>query len=649
MRLEHVKIDGYKRLADTGFYVNRKLVALVGPNEAGKSSILNLLYSFESRNPLQQSERTRSTLATDDDAPVGRLTFRLSDSDKAELAGISLEEPPDVLILVKSADGDVLWELEPQPRYASALASDANAGLSAILAALTKVGSRLKVSVPIADDATESRDLVAESNAFIAALGDHPFPNRALKTDQWETLFHVRDSWDALNGLHHVKKAWSAVASYYDDEVTQKEAAERVFTILDGRTPKFRLFSDSDRGLRDSYDLAEFSTTADLPAVLARLLTFGGLSLERMRAIAADEPQAETEIDQANIKIAEKFSERWKQSKVSLQLKIEGTIMKVFVIDLEHGGRAFFSERSDGLRMFIALSLFLESYQETQPPILLIDEADLHLHIDAQADLIEMLSGFDGVTQAIYTTHSPACLPTDLGTGVRFVIPDPARGRESVVQGSFWGRQAEQTGFSLLPMLYMMGAQSAAFSRLRNALIVEGPTETVLLPSLLRFANGVDDLAYQVVPGLAQLNDESYSDISSIAVKVGYLVDGDAGGDSLLTRLRVLHVQEGSLLQLDRGTAIEDLLDPALYVKIVNLHLTEGSRQLAVADVTGGPAKPLVKKWAARNGVKVPGAIAIAETLLTRLEQREDVLKLTDAAIIRLRDVHERMMSVVAG
>lgn len=43
------------------------------------------------------------------------------------------------------------------------------------------------------------------------------------------------------------------------------------------------------------------------------------------------------------------------------------------------------------------------------------------LHYDAQADLIGVLEEQDAAAQVIYTTHSPASLPNDLGAGVRVV------------------------------------------------------------------------------------------------------------------------------------------------------------------------------------------------------------------------------------
>ena len=44
MRLSRIQFNGYKRLAKTGCNVDGRLIAFVGPNEAGKSSVLEALH-----------------------------------------------------------------------------------------------------------------------------------------------------------------------------------------------------------------------------------------------------------------------------------------------------------------------------------------------------------------------------------------------------------------------------------------------------------------------------------------------------------------------------------------------------------------------------------------------------------------------------
>ena len=74
-------------------------------------------------------------------------------------------------------------------------------------------------------------------------------------------------------------------------------------------------------------------------------------------------------------------------------------------------------ERSDGLRTYLALIAFLSSKDLSTPPVLVFDEAESHLHWDAQADLINVLYDQNMASQIVYSTHSPGCLRMILGMG----------------------------------------------------------------------------------------------------------------------------------------------------------------------------------------------------------------------------------------
>lgn len=57
---DRVEILGYRRLLKVSAYVGRKAVALVGPNEAGKSSVLSALRLFDTDDPVPAIDSTRS-------------------------------------------------------------------------------------------------------------------------------------------------------------------------------------------------------------------------------------------------------------------------------------------------------------------------------------------------------------------------------------------------------------------------------------------------------------------------------------------------------------------------------------------------------------------------------------------------------------
>ena len=60
MNLQSIKISGFKRFNKSGnLSLNSKLIALLGANEAGKSSILQALKSLGNNSPIQPNDISR--------------------------------------------------------------------------------------------------------------------------------------------------------------------------------------------------------------------------------------------------------------------------------------------------------------------------------------------------------------------------------------------------------------------------------------------------------------------------------------------------------------------------------------------------------------------------------------------------------------
>jgi predicted ATP-dependent endonuclease of OLD family len=278
-------------------------------------------------------------------------------------------------------------------------------------------------------------------------------------------------------------------------------------------------------------------------------------------------------------------------------------------------------EHSDGMRMFVALRAFVEDAGRDPKPILLIDEAEQHLHYDAQADLIRVLATQTDVKKVIYTTHSIGCLPQDLGRGARLVVPDPEASR-SVVKNSWTSHLAGERwdgSAGLSPLMAAMGAKALALTPARTVVVTEGPSDALLLPTLLREATGRASLDYQIIAGLADITEERVEWIEDEAWRVIYLADGD--NDGLKKRDLVLKagVDEFRALVLPNGLTLEDLLAPSLYVEAVNNRLNLKPPHLAgitVADLSERNRSQSVRNWCKAHGIAPPGKIAVGEEIV---------------------------------
>jgi len=655
LRLTKIEFSGYKRLLSTRCNVDSKMVAFVGPNEAGKSSILEALAWLHEGGELGHDVINR-TLAPASVQEVAATTFILDDADLALLNGIDAETLPTTLRFARSKDGQGLYRWGPQrlsrptgARETAAAALDAARGdINEDLPDLLKADvERLR---DLAESAVEwTEDDHTRAARFASWLEVEVQPKTAEDEDGREIVLPpTRDK-------KATKRLTVAASSLRDWERQMGLPApeDAAWDALSDRVPAFLMFREEDRVLHDEYSLAfthvnqggqnrevPNEDVTDPPAALESLLKVGGTTMQELYDLvrAGDNARKRTKEREVNRRLEAAISPYWQQRPLDVNIDLDGSLLRIYIN--EPDDVSTFTQRSDGVRTFIALIAFLAKHKTEVPPVLLIDEAETHLHFDAQADLISFLPTLAGKT--LYSTHSPGCLPTDLGRGVRLV--EPTRPMVSELRNDFW-TASEQVGF--MPLLFAMGAGAAAFSRFRAAVFTEGPADMILLPKLLTEANDVSALGYQVVPGLSNLPPERLHEADYAAARVAYLLDGDAGGDNLRAHLRDAGIPGDRVFALRAGWAVEDLVDPDHYLKAVNTVLADAGKTIRVqrADVDSQTSVgvPISKAVTDHLGSDTPGKTIVA----SRLVENDEPTPLADGAEAALRDLHRSFVALL--
>ncbi|MBN3507929.1 AAA family ATPase [Mycolicibacterium septicum] len=404
------------------------------------------------------------------------------------------------------------------------------------------------------------------------------------------------------------------------------------------RVPQFALFDSAARTLDSTYELADEGLRITPPPALGNLLWLAELDLSRLwRAIVdGDTSRARTIERQANERLRQRLGPKWRQERLDVELNVTGSRLEVLIAEGHStGSTTTFDERSDGLRTFVALVAFLARQEYQLPPVLLVDEIETHLHLDAQADLVEVLTNDVEASQVFYTTHSPASLPRDLGTGLRLVRPDPSNRSVSLLRNDFW-----TSGPGYTPILFAMGAGAAAFSALRRAVFCEGPSDMILLPSLFRAAIGEDDIGFQIAQGISSYNGPK-NEFEEAAARVAYLLDGDEGGGSNRKRLEDLGIVGGRIVQLDTNMAAEDYIDRNRYIEVVNGLLGD---QIRTDDLDSSvTVSRAVENWCKQRGVATPGKTAVASALVRDRHK----LRLEAGAKEKLAAVHNELLAIL--
>lgn len=622
--------------------VDRDLICVVGPNAAGKSSFLAALTHLDHDEQYSASEITRNQ-GPKAVTQVG-ARFVLEDEDKALLADIPEAKNARQFVVWKRDPREVQGLVEPAPERDAGRRRDIEKRLKQLQATRWFA---LRVDEEIDDEVDEGDRLNALVEAASQAIHKDP---STFEQHQLASLIALLGRLQALNDLPHRFRGLPARLEDLVKYESQEHPHSRAIGRLMPRKPRFLLFDDAARDLNASYDL-----NSDADEAIENLLRLGGTSWERARGILAsgDKGRKTAWLDRVNARLAARITADWGQGNLTVRIDMDGSLLTILMrmqsldfIDID--------QQSDGLRQFIALRAFVALEEEEVKPIVLIDEAETHLHYDAQADLVQVLEQQNEAAKVIYTTHSAGCLPHDLGTGVRAIVPAEATrdGRtvqtdHSRVVNSFWTQ-----GAGYFPLLIAMGASAFAFSATQRAAVGEGMSEAMLLPSLLREATGRARLPYQVAPHFAQASKEDVPDLDLVAARVAYVADGDEGGRSHVQKLRDVGVLEEQILFLGgsrrSGLSLEDLLVKDVYLHAVNEELDrwhpgvvfpaeqlpDKARTKAVAD--------WCKRQRGRNGARVElSKVAVAQRVLDQrtdrpqlvAPRRKKVLRELDAAI----------------
>ena len=352
----------------------------------------------------------------------------------------------------------------------------------------------------------------------------------------------------------------------------------QVINALSARAPEIAFFVEADRELRSTYNLNEVAS--DTPPALRNLCALADLDLAAVQSdvTAGQVPHIEAVFEAANARLKERFHDTWRQSDVYPRLTppLDGGAMRI-LMGVEGGADySYPEEHSDGILWFMALHAFLVARGGRQP-VLLVDEAETHLHYDAQADLIDALMNQRIARQIIYTTHSVGCLPPDLGCGIRVVLAARSTERSQIVN-SYWSVDPgadQKLGYT--PLLFGMGARLLSLTIPRYGVIVEGPSDAILLPSLLREAAGIGSLPYRIVPGLSDIAGAEVSSLPHHAGKVVSLTDGDDGGLEICAKLRAGGIAADDIFNLGQvrdGCSLEDIVDAEVFADAINRELT---------------------------------------------------------------------------
>lgn len=567
VRLIELKLQKYGRFSETTIlYTDGKMTAIVGANESGKTTLLTALLDLNAGTEWTKKYIVNAAPGEEDFIISGKFSI-----EKSEILELSdYEQKPKYLTLKKYYAGNFEWSFDENPILAL--------GADVILA------DKVDKFVKLLSTETKNDILDAESlTSFLAYLRGDGKPGSAASLEKhFENVLHenfdpsFQEQFDEMSSI---------IESEIEIRKTQESLRIAIGTRLTSLRPKFLLYSESVRNLpwRASIEnLEEISR-------LRPILQVGGITPEQIsELLEIDLSKLNNRLRGVSKKINETIMSKWRQANLEVELRAEEAGFLTFEIyDVDAEVSHPIERRSEGLRQFIALSSFLRSQVLDSKPIILIDEIEQHLHLQAQAELVDFFERQNFASQVIFSTHSPGALPQDLNN-VRAVVP--ANSGSSTVKNRPW----QERGNQVENLFNLLGAGAYVFGALRAALVTEGNVDAMLYPTIFREASSLSydqPLGFQCIPGPS--SDNRHTTYSNQSVKLAYQIDGDEGGIALKSSLEEQGVDGRQIFILQDGLSIEDYIKDEVLIKAINEVLSsQGSKVIITSDdLVGFPSK----------------------------------------------------------
>lgn len=671
MRLIKAKVQGYKRLAQNCcLNLDADPLCIVGPNAAGKSSFLDALVHLNHDQDFEHDERTR--------VPGGKVLdprvearFVLDESERAQLDHIpEAAEVRQLLVIKEFGKSRRRYSADPFPRrnkaHREALAVKLDklrsegwaTGLQEIEEEQEAppdplIGGLIDAAAEAANDETETLGEAASSFDQLAErlrpIVEEILDRSAAKKEERE---YEGLAWPGLTSeLRKLPTELTELATHERD----KHPIKKVETALAGQVPEFLKFDEDARDLQAEYDLNEEAPS--IQKAIHSFLTLAGTNWDEAVQVvqSGNKGWKQTYLERAHANLKNRAALVWGQSDIEVRVDLDASILTI-LLSMQEDDFIDFNMHSDGLQQFMALRSFVWREEQKIQPIVLIDEADLHLHYDAQADLVGVFEAQNEAAQIIYTTHSAGCLPRDLGQGVRAIVPETDEDQGRVIQkdhseavNRFW---TKGRGFS--PLLLAMGAGAFAFSATQYAVITEGMSDALLLPTLIREATGEKRLRYQAAPSFAEATAEEIKQFDLIAGRIAFLADGDDGGRRHVQQLLDNGISEKQVVYWgedpESDLAIEDFLTKSVYLNAVNKELHDWhGLEFPASELPDKGRSKAVEDWCSQQTGRDGNPVKLSKVDVAQrvLDQRSDAKLLAKAGPVK--KIHERVLEIFHG
>jgi len=596
MKLYKARVQNYRSIIDTGEFELEKLkTILVGPNEAGKTVILQALQQLNKPDDIKGFEVLRDyprSLYNDittkkvspEEVTVVTGYFQLEQADKDLL--------PDgfkdcVYKKYTNIDNKKYHTLENAPSkiYYKDIKKD-------LLRLFSHLDKQYHIDNP---DEETNKPSVSLNN-----LTEHWHDYATISDEKSTSIVELLEKNYVLIDEDNEKE--EERYTKLQEQIKFNENFDTTLSILSNRTPVFILFNNYFK-VKPSIHLEHLAQRTDQNILDDEFFDYGNLCLLKLLGFTARElanlgntrspninetdalkeykdklDSRSYQLNAASVRLSEEIRTVWmpnpeRPEADKLKVTADGQYLKVVVED-DLGVDIELDQRSEGFQWLVSFFVvfFAEAMDKHKNAILLLDEPGMSLHGLKQRDFRGTISRLAEKNQTIYTTHSPFLVGPDELDIVKVV---ELKNRKEGTKVHTTISSSDPAG--LLPLQEAFGydlAQSL-FTQQRN-LILEGITDYWYLEAtsqLLRDENieKLNDKIALVFANSAGKVVYYATILFAHKLKVAALLDSDAAGDQAAQQENLVHTLGNKNIlrtkDFTNGTIkpeIEDLLKETL-------------------------------------------------------------------------------------
>jgi AAA15 family ATPase/GTPase len=639
--LNRFRVRNFRSVTDSGWIDTSNLTALIGTNEAGKTNLLLPLWKLNPANnepidPLIDYPRSMySTFkSSGDETPFIEAEFNLEQDQANSLSKVLKISPKyvDTLLYRRHWNGNYsifIQSFNSKEFSTSALLQTFQAFISQIEPFGEFEGSE-DVKTFFASLVADLNENIENPSKFVAdrieKFGRIEFKAEEVQKLAIESVIKsIREIKDLLDseGLIEEDEAFEMVKDflpafvYYSDygNLNSEIYLPRVIDDLKRRDLR-GIERDKARTLKVLFDFVTLT-----PKEVLELGQEQGHTGNKTEEVIAEEARRKKErevlLQSASTKMTKEFKDWWKQGNYRFRFQADGNHFRIWVSDEKRPEEIELESRSRGLQWFFSFFLvfLVESQDQHNNCILLLDEPGVTLHPVAQEDLIKFFKSIAGANQLIYTTHSPFLIDSNELGNVKAVYVDES-GHSTVSADLRKGSKVAEN--SIYPVHAAIGLTiSETFLNGCQPVLVEGVSDQIYLHAIKQYLQRKQLVVLNKeivfiptggVKGMKPIINIISSKNSTELPKV--VIDSDQAGltmaDSLKKDLyrdqtqRVLGVHE--ILEM-KNSEIEDLIPTDVMTGIVDRQHRVDEGSLEEDLVVGQPFVGQAEAFLSKNSV----------------------------------------------